>query len=378
MSLRFVSFCLKIDTNKYWKQAKAEQQQQGRMEELEHTTPAQIRTLTRKLVKEGPSILLTDKRNKNGWTAFLFCFYRQFNQLNDEEKQLYVGGRYRLIPIVPTAPDLEIPDDVDEDDEEALVEFFMQQTQVEALTSTERATIYQNNFADRHRRACRVWRGYNAATKAQFKWMAGKLNEITIPGMIVQFPDFFYSMYKKNDLEATIIQCFYMDYTYIAGVIRLAIIGGSSPHGDAKNRSYRFGFADVRVGNHIYRKQMVVPMMLKFFLFGPFYSKIGLDPCITVVRETKKNIHLHIPSSSSLASLFTIAGLCPVDFIHKKKRVRVCGKVYFKILSGAQLGRSYGYIITDYADGNRWSMLCPGNLILSMPSLTFPYTQEKS
>ena len=346
------------------------------MEELEHTTPAQIRTLTRKLVKEGPSILLTDKRNKNGWTAFLFCFYRQFNQLNDEEKQLYVGGRYRLIPIVPTAPDLEIPDDVDEDDEEALVEFFMQQTQAEALTSTERATIYQNNFADRHRRACRVWRGYNAATKAQFKWMAGKLNEITIPGMIVQFPDFFYSMYKKNDLEATIIQCMYMDYTYIAGVIRLAIIGGSSPHGDAKNRSYRFGFADVRVGNHIYRKQMVVPMMLKFLLFGPFYSKIGLDPCITVVRETKKNIHLHIPSSSSLASLFTIAGLCPVDFIHQKKRVRVCGKVYFKILSGAQLGRSYGYIITDYADGNRWSMLCPGNLILSMPALTFPYNIE--
>ena len=100
----------------------------------------------------------------------------------------------------------------------------------------------------------------------------------------------------------------------------------------------------MRVGNHIYRKQMVVPMILKFLLFGPFFSKIGLDPCITVVRETKKNIHLHIPSSSSLASLFTIAGLCPVDFIHKKKRVRVCGKVYFKILSGAKLGRFLGLV----------------------------------
>ena len=50
-----------------------------------------------------------------------------------------------------------------------------------------------------------------------------------------------------------------------------------------------FGLADVRVGNHIYRKQMVVLMMLKLLLFGPFYSKNGLDPCITVVRETKKN-----------------------------------------------------------------------------------------
>ena len=126
------------------------------MEELDHINPAEIRTLTRKLVKEGPSILPTDKRNRNGFTAFLFCFYRQFNQLNAEEKEQYVGGGYRLVPNVPTAPDLLIPDEVDDDDEDALVEFFMQQTQAEALTSQERATIYKNNFADRHRRACRL------------------------------------------------------------------------------------------------------------------------------------------------------------------------------------------------------------------------------
>ena len=83
-----------------------------------------------------------------------------------------------------------------------------------------------------------MWGGYNAATKAQFKRIAADLNEITIPGMIVRFPNFFYSMYKKNDLEATIIQYFHMDYIYIAGVIRLAIIGGSSPHANAMNRSY--------------------------------------------------------------------------------------------------------------------------------------------
>ena len=112
------------------------------MEELDHITPAQIRVLTRKLVREGPSILPTDKRNRNGFTAFLFCFYRHFNQLNIEEKQAYVGGRYRPIPIVPTAPDLKIPDDVDEDDEYALVAFFMQQTQAVALTSQEKATIH--------------------------------------------------------------------------------------------------------------------------------------------------------------------------------------------------------------------------------------------
>ena len=208
------------------------------MEELDHITPAQIRVLTRKLVREGPSILPTDKRNRNGFTAFLFCFYRHFNQLNIEEKQAYVGGRYRPIPIVPTAPDLKIPDDVDEDDEYALVAFFMQQTQAVALTSQEKATIHIIIFADCHRKACRVWGGYNAATKAQFKRIAADLNEITIPGMIVRFPDFFYSMYKKNDLEATIIQYFHMDYIYIAGVIRLAIIGGSSPHANAMNRSY--------------------------------------------------------------------------------------------------------------------------------------------
>ena len=59
--------------------------------------------------------------------------------------------------------------------------------------------------------------------------MAADLNKITIPGMLVQLPDFYYSMYKKNDLEETIIQCMYLDWTYVACVIWLAIIGGASP-----------------------------------------------------------------------------------------------------------------------------------------------------
>ena len=37
---------------------------------------------------------------------------------------------------------LEIPDNVDEDDEDTLVVFFMQQTQAVALTSQEKATIH--------------------------------------------------------------------------------------------------------------------------------------------------------------------------------------------------------------------------------------------
>ena len=155
--------------------------------------------------------------------------------MNDEEKELYVGGWDQLVPT--TALDLEIPDDIDEDDDDALVELFRQQTLY--LTFLERATIYQNNFVNCHHKACRVWHDYDAATKAQFiKKMAAGLNKITIPGMLVQFPDFFYLMYKKNDLEETIIQCIYLDWKYVAGVIRLTINGGASPHGDARNRSY--------------------------------------------------------------------------------------------------------------------------------------------
>ena len=152
-----------------------------------------------------------------------------------------------------TVPDLEIPNNVDEDAaDDALVEFFRQQTQTEAPTSLERASIHQHHLSTvtAEHVVC-GWGGYAAATKAQFKWMAADLKEITITGMLLQFPDFFYSMCKKNDLQETILQCMYLDWTYIAGVIRLAIIGGKSPHGDARNKSYRFGLVDVRVGNHI-------------------------------------------------------------------------------------------------------------------------------
>ena len=183
------------------------------MEELDRITPAKVQALTRKLVKAGPAILSTDKRNRNGFTAFLFCFYRQFNQLNDEEKELYVGGQYQLVPIIPTAANLEIPDNVDEDDDDdaLMVEFFRQQTQAEALTSLERASIHQRHLSTVTAGSCRVWGGYAAATKAQFKWIAADLNEITISGMLLQFPDFFYSMCKKNDLQETILQCMYLE-----------------------------------------------------------------------------------------------------------------------------------------------------------------------
>ena len=69
--------------------------------------------LTWQLAREGPAILPTDKRNKNGFTAFQFWFYREFNLLNNEAKQLYVSGWYQLVPT--TQPILEIPDDIDED-----------------------------------------------------------------------------------------------------------------------------------------------------------------------------------------------------------------------------------------------------------------------
>ena len=50
----------------------------------------------------------------------------------------------------------------------------------------------------------------------------------------------------------------------------------------------------MRVRNHIYRKQiMVVPIMLKSVLLGSFYSKIGLDLCITVVNERNKEEHAY-------------------------------------------------------------------------------------
>ena len=52
--------------------------------------------------------------------------------------------------------------------------------------------------------------------------------------------------------------------------------------------------------------------------------------------------------------------------------------MYFKTLSGAKLGLNYGYIITDYADGIRWTLLCPGNYILTMPSMTLPYNIDKN
>ena len=104
--------------------------------------------------------------------------------------------------------------------------------------------------------------------------MAADLNKITIPGMLVQFPDFFYSMYKNNDFERGdyySVNFFGFEICCWCNLIGNRLLGGASAHGDAKKRSYQFGLlVNVRVWNHIYRKQMVVPTMCKLVLFGPF------------------------------------------------------------------------------------------------------------
>ena len=52
--------------------------------------------------------------------------------------------------------------------------------------------------------------------------------------------------------------------------------------------------------------------MCKFFSFGRLIIESGLDHCIIVVKETKKNMHIHIPNSKPLSPLFTIKGIYPV------------------------------------------------------------------
>lgn len=73
----------------------------------------------------------------------------------------------------------DIPNDIDEDDNDAVLELFSQ-----------------------HSQACCAGRGYyTAATKAKFDDMTTVLNKTMIPDMIVQFLGFFYLMYKKKKLE---------------------------------------------------------------------------------------------------------------------------------------------------------------------------------
>ena len=77
---------------------------------------------------------------------------------------------------------------LNKDDDNALVEFFRQLIQAQAPTSLERARIYQNNIVDCHGNACRVWRGFAAATKtSQCNKMAADLNILILR---IPFPVF--------------------------------------------------------------------------------------------------------------------------------------------------------------------------------------------
>ena len=119
---------------------------------------------------------------------------------------------------------------------------------------------------------------------------------------------------------------------------------------------------------------MVVPIesCFNFFiwsiLFQNWIGQIAVLPWWN--KETKKNNHILIPSTTSLASLFTIEGCCPIiDFIHNKKQIQGCG---IKSIS-----KYYGIppmINSSVArTGTRWTLLCPSNFIITVPAMTFPY-----
>ena len=115
--------------------------------------------------------------------------------LNYEEKQLFVGGWYQLV-LRGSQPMRDVPNHNIVNDEDSLYKFFRKQWFIKIYLLTAIAKSVEFGVVIR---CC--------YTKAKFTNMsAAALNAIPIPGMLVQFPDFFYAMYKNNNLKETIIQ----------------------------------------------------------------------------------------------------------------------------------------------------------------------------
>ena len=184
-------------------------------------------------------------------------------------KQRRVGGGYQLVTRGPRSMP-KLPDDVYENDEQALHKFFSQHMQ--ELSSLQQATIYKNNFSNCQRRLCRIWRQHKSRCVSFIKElnsMEDDLNSIQIPGMLAQLRDVFYSMCKTNNLEETIINYIFLVYEHADSVIKSVLTAGSSCHDDSSKKMHRFGFEHVKVGNYAC---MIFSFAIGTFDLHPFLS----------------------------------------------------------------------------------------------------------
>lgn len=277
-------------------------------------------------------------RTRLGFHVFVSRFFADFKTLQDEEKwervSTLMGVRRHREDIIEIHSDESV--DSSDSDESTI-------------------PVYQVM-----RLACIEWRSMPPHHIESWSVRAEMLNRRPLPGRFVLIPGV---LGEGQIMERHVKEALSGEWERIVKILRNAVT--REPRRDISQRVVLFGKERVRILSQTYRRVYLGSLMKKVVFGDGDYSIATEDER---VYQTKKVEILHFSSLARMKQVFTLAGLCGVEFLNATSGNvhSCCGKVS-TILRGKTLT---GYIIDENECGG-WIVRLGNNRTVEIPRVKY-------
>ena len=269
-----------------------------------------------------------DSRNRNrlGLHVFLSRFFYDFCQLSDEEKWKRLVG-VRRSKNAPNAEDI---------DTESVLSF-------DSTDTPPDIKVWQvMQLAFSH------WRKLPVAAIQSWKKRARWLNGMPLAGRFVRVPA---SISHGGTLQTNVCQSLTCDWERTVRILRNSVM--RKPKRLLSSKVVFFRKEEVKLLSQTFRS-MYMSLLLRRTLFGLKNDRLLKGE---MVYQSKKVVIIHFSSLERLKEIFTVAGLCGMEFLNVATCHRhfACGKVSVK-----RNGRNMvGYVLEE--SRRLWTVLLWNN-----------------
>ena len=166
-----------------------------------------------------------------------------------------------------------------------------------------------------------VWRGYSSEIKNEWGNRALTLNSRPRnDGKFTELPDWA----TRSSIEECIKDTLTQEWVNLVNMFKNAFVVRRNDI-QMNSKVYKVGREKVQVGNQVFRKFTLSPLLCKTIFSSPLFCNLKSHE---IVYRTKREVVIHLHSNQRVSELFNFGGL-KCGIFHKKgaSRVYVCAKV---------------------------------------------------
>ena len=278
-----------------------------------------------------PFELAKETRNITGYSLFMSHFHREFKLYSDEKKKELLFGN------------LDVREDAS--DYDSTDSFNIPHVTVLRYGST----FWKTSIDERMR--------------LRWKRRAIRLNNREINGMFDVLPRDIGNSVDK--MFASISKCLKVEWNKVVKILLSSI--RNDPCRNMSQNEYSMGGKNKTVvGVHSFRR-CSLNSLIQLCVFGDEYCKLTDTE---VVYRSKNMLIAHVASLQRMKSLFTLSGLCAVDFFISRIRYSCCGRVNL-VCNGKN---EMGYIMEEKE--KKWKVQLANNKVIVIQSVCSMYDND--